>query len=107
MGEVGKAARRVWDAIVTGRWEGTWESIRFSVGGPLTGLLTQSTSRLTGQVTIPDTARPSTGAVSGSVDGDTVVIAGDVRANFVSHRGAGRPFRRRQRGAVASRFRRF
>lgn len=91
MGEVGKAARRIGDAIVTGHWEGTWRSTRFSVGGPLMGLLTQSISLLTGEVTILDTARLSTGAVSGFVDGDTVVFgvvfASDVQANFVSNRG--------------------
>ncbi|MGH8071312.1 MAG: hypothetical protein ACRERE_40005 [Candidatus Entotheonellia bacterium] len=72
---------------LTGHWEGIWESTRFSVGGPLTGLLTQSASILTGEVTILDTACLSTGAVSGSVDGDTVVFgvvfASDVQANFV------------------------
>jgi hypothetical protein len=72
---------------LTARWDGTWDSDKFTVAGMLTTLLAQSETTLSGEVTITGTACLMGGAVSGTVDGDTVVFgvvfAGDAQANFV------------------------
>ena len=82
------ASQAITSAIdLTGRWEGSWHSKGGAVGSSLIALLTQVDSSLTGAVTIVDAACLPTGAVSGAINGDTVVFgivsAEVVQANFV------------------------
>jgi hypothetical protein len=73
---------------LTGRWDGAWESTRYSVNGLLTTQLVQSGAALTGDVTILGSGCTAGGTVSGTVSGATVIFgavaAGDEeQTNFV------------------------
>jgi hypothetical protein len=72
---------------LTGRWDGAWESTRYSVNGLLTTQLVQSAAALTGDVTVLGSGCTVGGTVSGAVTGDTVVFGavatGEEQTSFV------------------------
>jgi hypothetical protein len=74
---------------LTGRWDGAWESTRYSVNGLLTTQLIQSGAALTGDVAVSGSGCTVGGTVSGTVSGATVIFgavaAGEEQTNFAGN----------------------